>query len=545
MIKKSIYGFKRKNSQCSDHPAVLFEILPFKPNKDLFFKEVQFAHLLCDNRTRYAATQAPREFLFDAGCLIILSIILLNTLRPLDLPRQIATAGWMKAQSWRFYLAAVLVGTLAGLAGAAFHALIDLAIASRPALQHWFTAWSVVPGWLPLMVFCAMALTGALWIVRRFAPETAGSGIQEVEIILTDGRQLRWRRVLPVKFFAGLLAIGSGLVLGREGPTVHMGAAFGQMITDGFNRNRSHGKALISAGAAAGLAAAFNAPLAAIIFVTEELREQFEYRFATIQAVILASAVAVIVSGSILGQGPALPISIPDLSPVPVRELPWFLLLGVLIGGIGVLFNQLLLRSVHAVRTLASWQHYLFVGLLGLALGALLWHLPIATGGGESLVESLLQQHPSLWLLLILLGLRLLTTVTSYSIGLPGGIFAPMLALGTLLGAAFAGLMTHLIPDLALQPSLFAIAAMGALFAATVRAPLTGIILVIELTGALPLALPIILTCLTATFTAEALGGRPIYSQLVDLKEQPPMRKPLHWLVLLCILTCAFIAMHP
>lgn len=425
---------------------------------------------------------------------------------------------------WRLYIAASVVGALAGLVGAGFHALLEQGADGRGAI-HAHLESLPVPGWLLLMVAGALVLLLALWLVRRFAPETAGSGVQEVEAILAGERSLRWQRVLPVKFVAGTLAVGSGLVLGREGPTIHMGAALGQMTSERLGLRPGDNRALIAAGAAAGLATAFNAPLASIVFVTEELREHFEYRFATIQSVILACSASVIVSGWLLGQGPDMPM--PKIGQVPLTTAPLFLILGLLIGILGVLFNRLILGSVSAFRGLGGAKSYVVTALAGALLGALLWFAPATVGGGEHLVESLLHGHPGLLFLLGLLAVRLLTTVGSYGLGLPGGIFAPMLALGTICGAAFAALVTAAAPAMALEPAVFAIAAMGALFAATVRAPLTGIILVIELTSAETLALPIILTCLTATFTAEGLGGRPIYSALLGLPSKPAPKRPV------------------
>ncbi|SDW44489.1 H(+)/Cl(-) exchange transporter ClcA [Thiocapsa roseopersicina] len=440
---------------------------------------------------------------------------------------------------WPLYLTAALVGGLAGLVGAVFHAVLDQAGEGRDALRALLET-APVPGWLVLAVLGALVLVAALWMVRRFAPEAAGSGIQEVEAILAGQRTLRWRRVLPVKFVAGALAVGSGLVLGREGPTVHMGAAIGQMASERMALDDRNRRSLIAAGAAAGLAAAFNAPLAAIVFVTEELREHFEYSFASIQSVILACCAAVVVSGWILGQGPDLPV--PNLDMAPLTALPLFVILGLLIGALGVGFNRVLLGSVRSFRALRPNQAYPGAVVVGMVLGALLWVAPDTVGGGEALVESLPGAHPALLVLLGLLAVRLLTTVGSYGIGLPGGIFAPLLALGTIAGAAFSELVAIAAPSLALEPGVFAVAAMGALFAATVRAPLTGIILVIELTGAQMLALPIILTCLTATFTAEAMGGRPIYSLLLGLSERRAPRAPVRRILAAGLILAALVA---
>jgi len=444
---------------------------------------------------------------------------------------------------WRLYLAATLVGVLAGLVGAAFHALLDAGADERAAIHAQLSGFPF-PGWLILMGLGALVLVSALWLVRRFAPETAGSGVQEVEAILAGDRSLRWRRVLPVKFVAGTLAVGSGLVLGREGPTIHMGAALGQMAGERFGLRPGDHRALIAAGAAGGLATAFNAPLASIVFVTEELREHFEYRFETIQSVVLACCAAVVVSGWLLGQGPDMPM--PALPQAPLATAPLFLILGLLIGVLGVLFNRLVVGSVQAFRALGGRRGdcgaYLASAFSGALLGGLLWFAPATVGGGEHMIESLLHGHPGLLFLLGLLAVRLLTTVGSYGLGLPGGIFAPMLALGTLCGAAFAVLVAAMMPALALEPAVFAVAAMGALFAATVRAPITGIILVIELTGAQTLALPIILTCLSATFTAEGLGGRPIYSDLLGLSKRTPPRKPVRRIAIGAAILAAFIA---
>lgn len=411
------------------------------------------------------------------------------------------------------YVMATLVGVFTGIVAAAFHLILDHAHSGRDLLLTLLQD-APVPGWLLVMLSGAVMVTLSLWMVRRFAPEAAGSGIPQVEGTLAGLMKLSWRRVLPVKFVAGTLSIGSGLVLGREGPSIHMGAALGKMLSDLGKLGKHNTKILIASGAGAGLAAAFNAPLAAMLFVTEEMREEFDYSFVSLQSVMLASCIAVVVNDWWLGQGPVLPLYHTSLA--PLTELPLYLLLGITVGLMGVLFNRMLLGSVAFFSRLCQ-SHWILVGIgVGATVGALVWFLPRTVSGGEHLVHRLLSGDWSLLVIMSLLALRTFTTVASYGCGVAGGIFAPMLALGTLCGVAFGSVVSQWHPGIDSTPEMFAVAAMGALFAATVRAPLTGIVLVAELTSAYDSILIIALTCLSATFTAEALGGRPVYRLLLE-----------------------------
>ncbi len=410
----------------------------------------------------------------------------------------------------KLYFLAALVGFVAGLFAAAFHYSLDQLILFRGAL-HGGLEGSWLPGWLLMTVAGALLVCLSLYLVRRYAPETAGSGIPQVELALGGTDRLRWRRVLPVKFIASIIAMAPGLVLGREGPTIHIGAACGQMIAEKARLGSHQLKTLLAAGAAAGLGAAFNAPLAGIMLVTEEMRQEFEYNFVSLQSIILASCVAVVVSEWWLGQGPQLEVAALPLA--PLAELPLFLLLGVVVGAFGVLFNRCLMLSLGGAR-LRAGHLYLAAAAVGVILGNLMWFFPAAAGGGEAVLSQVLNQPWTLILLLQLLFVRTIASLASYGTGVPGGIFAPLLALGTLLGVTFSFLVSAVLPGLDSSAGMFAVAAMGALFAATVRAPLTGIVLVVELTGAYGSLLTIILTCLMATFTAQFLNGKPIYHEL-------------------------------
>jgi CIC family chloride channel protein len=186
---------------------------------------------------------------------------------------------------------AVLVGLVAGLVGALFRLLVLDARQERLALFAWLGSRDVA-SLLASVALPALGLSAALFLVRRFAPEASGSGVQEIEGALDGVRELRWRRVIPAKFAGGLLALGGGLVLGREGPTIQIGGNVGQMIGESFRLPTAVQRTLVAAGAGAGLAAAFNAPLAGVLFVLEEMRPQFKYTFTSVQAVVIACAVA-------------------------------------------------------------------------------------------------------------------------------------------------------------------------------------------------------------------------------------------------------------
>ncbi|UPQ89968.1 H(+)/Cl(-) exchange transporter ClcA [Vibrio sinaloensis] len=425
---------------------------------------------------------------------------------------------------------ALIVGVLAGLVGTYFDIAVHFVSETR---TEWLKSeiGAILPLWLAaFLISAALAFVG-YFLVHRFAPEAAGSGIPEIEGAMDGIRPVRWWRVLPVKFIGGMGALGSGMVLGREGPTVQMGGAIGRMVTDIFRiKSDDTRHSLLASGAAGGLAAAFNAPLAGIMFVVEEMRPQFRYSLISIRAVIISAVSANIVFRSINGQDAV--ITMPQY---PAPELPtlWlFLLLGALFGIFGVVFNQLvtLAQDLFVKLHRHDRKRYLFIGsILGGCFGLMLIYFPEVTGGGISLIPTITNGGYSATLLLMLFVARIATTMICFGSGAPGGIFAPMLALGTLFGYAFALIAKGLLPELDITPGMFAIAGMGALFAATVRAPITGILLVIEMTNNYYLILPLIITSLGAVIFAQMLGGQPIYSQLLHrtLKNEKLRQKDL------------------
>jgi len=412
-------------------------------------------------------------------------------------------------------LLAAVVGTLAGLVGIAFEKAVNAVISWRVGI---LTGWtdSALDWPLAFVLSGLLAMVG-YFLVRKFAPEAGGSGIPEIEGALEELRPVRWWRVLPVKFIGGMGTLGAGMVLGREGPTVQLGGNVGRMVVDIFRLKSAEGRhTLLATGAAAGLSAAFNAPLAGILFIIEEMRPQFRYNLVSIKAVFTGVIMSSIVFRIFNGEGAV--IEVGKLTNAPVNTLWLYLVLGMIFGVVGPLFNTLVLRTQDMFQRIHGGNVTKWVlvgGLIGGLCGILGLIEPEAAGGGFGLIPLAAAGHYSVGLLLFLFVARTITTLLCFSSGAPGGIFAPMLALGTLLGTAFGMAAAANFPGYHLEAGTFAIAGMGALLAASVRAPLTGIVLVLEMTDNYQLILPMIITCLGATLLAQFLGGKPLYSTIL------------------------------
>ncbi len=412
---------------------------------------------------------------------------------------------------------AVVVGLVAGFIASCFRMALQRCELGRIG---WIQGLS--PAWgLAAALGCGALGSGiGLWLVRRFSPETAGSGIPQLKSVVTGEDQLHWKRVLPVKFLAGIAGIGGGLTLGREGPTVQMGGATGLMVSTWFRVKRGEGerKALISAGAAAGLAAAFNAPLAGLIFALEELNGNFTP--VVFVAAFLAAVTADIVCRVVTGETPVFML---HGAPAPsLHALPVAALLGVVAGFGGVIFNRSLLASLSLFDRLRRFPPFAVGAGAGLVVGLAAWIYPGMSGSGAILSERALAGEIAVRWVLALLAARFVLTMVSYGSGAAGGIFAPLLVLGSLGGLAVGAAAHAVAPGWAEYPQTFAVIGMGALFTAIVRAPLTGIVLMIELTGKYDFMLPLLVSSLVAYGIAEAMGDTPIYEALRERGRRSP-----------------------
>lgn len=409
----------------------------------------------------------------------------------------------------RLFCEGALVGIGVGIVVALFRWLLGLTEIYLPILFDWM-AKSFPVGFFGWGIFLVLVA----WILARFlAIESliSGSGIPQVKAILLGRIRMNAQRVLALKFVGGVLGIGVGMSLGREGPSVQLGACVGQWFSRLRLRPRSEERFLLTAGSGAGLAAAFNAPLAGVIFCLEELTKSFSplVLMATVAASVSSSAVA----GWALGLAPVFHIK--ALPSLPMSHYVLLLPLGIFVGVLGVLFNHVLEATLDAYQKFPAQGAAKFLMPLFLSFG-LAFVLPEVLGGGSALVDTLLRKEFALPFLLLLLVAKFAFTMICFGSGVPGGIFLPMLVLGALSGAVFSKLTAMAgIIDPALMVS-FIVYGMAAYFAAVVKAPITGSVLIMEMTGSFHHMLALIFVSITAYLTADVLKGAPVYDMLLE-----------------------------
>ncbi len=415
----------------------------------------------------------------------------------------------------RLFPHALAVGLLTGLLAVAFRMCLEHGEDLRTQLIEWSSSAS---GWgLGSLIILGCLIVGvALTLVLALCPEASGSGIPHLRLVLRDNGNLRWWRVIPVKFASGLLAITGGLCLGREGPTIQMGAALGSMWGESHLGKGADRRSLLVTGASAGLAAAFNAPMAGILFAIEELH--INIPDSAFSAAMISCVSADLLARCILGQTPVLQSTLTQIP--PLQSLPFFLVLGILGGGLAWAFNNSLVFATRRLAFRSVTANAIKIVLAGTILASVGWFYPALLGGGIALSNRALAGDGTLvWLLTIFL-LRFVMSIGSYAIGTAGGIFAPLLVLGGLLGLTVGELSQMLFPSAVPEPTAFAVVGMAAAFAGVVRCPLTGIVLIIEMTGHYELVLPLMVASFTAAITADELHVAPVYDALLESQLQ-------------------------
>jgi len=417
-------------------------------------------------------------------------------------------------ENQKLHLLTFLIGGSCGLAAVVFHWLLE---ACQNTMIYRAAAFNGPWRWPLLLLIPALGGLVAGAGLYFFAPEARGSGIPQVKtaFVLEGGRIPA--RVIVAKMLLPAINIGSGASLGREGPTVQICAAIASFLGRVFDLSRESLRSLVPVGAAAGLAAAFNTPIAAVTFTLEEILGDTAAK--PLGSIVVASVIASVVERSILGEHPL--FSVPAYRLNGVGELPFYVLLGIVSGLAAVAFNVSLLRLrawFSTQRRVPVWATPAAGGLVLGALGMsalLLTGSPSIFGVGYQQLAIGLQGGMALKLLLILGVFKLAATVVSYASGSSGGIFGPALYIGGMLGGVIGALASFALGSAHTQPGAFVLVGMGAVFAGIVRAPITSIVIIFEMTNNYSVILPLMAANITSYALARRLSPTPIYDALL------------------------------
>ena len=400
-----------------------------------------------------------------------------------------------------FLILALVIGALTGLAVVAFILLTE-----RMGMRLYPVGGAP---WRRLL-FPIVGSLGIGYLLFRYFPYARGSGVPQTKAALfaREGR-ITLRTVLG-KFFCTSATLASGIPLGREGPSVQVGAGIASVLGRFLGLRPEKVKALLPVGAAAAIAAAFNTPLAAVLFSLEEIVG--DLHAPVLGSVVLASATSWVVLRLLLGNNPL--FKVPQYQLVHPLEFAIYALLGIAGGLVSVAFTKLLLGMRE--RFLRFPQETLWLQPLagGLLVGLMGWFVPQVLGVGYGYVGDALNGTMALKLMLVLVVLKLLAVTTSYASGNAGGIFGPSLFIGAMLGGAVGTGAHHLFPAYTATPGAYALVGMGAVFAGIVRAPMTSVLMIFEMTQDYAVIVPLMIANLVSLFISSRLQRQPIYEAL-------------------------------
>ncbi len=406
---------------------------------------------------------------------------------------------------WNVALKGIIAGSAAGLTSVLYRMMIETCSDASQEIYAFLIE-------NPIMIFLWIAAIGLVgyaigWLVRK-EPMASGSGIPQVEGVLIYGLKMRSYLIIAVRFIGGALGSLFGLSVGREGPSIQIGAAAGEAVTKFGVKSKLEKNMIITGGAAAGLSAAFSAPISGMVFALEEVHRSFSPYILLVAA--SASLTADIISNIIFGLKPVLDfVQIPEL---PVNLYIWLLPAAVVFGLSGSLMNKLLLWVQSLYKKLPWYFRISAALLIALPFGLF---LPQVLGGGSNLIQLAESTTNIFGFMMLLFVCKIIFTSTSFGSGVPGGIFMPILAVGALSGCLFGmaasnfGLPIHYIPT-------FAVCGMAGAFASSVKAPVTGILLTAEMTGSMVLLLPVGICVYVAMLLSDMLKVKPIYEELLE-----------------------------
>lgn len=415
----------------------------------------------------------------------------------------------------RLLVLAVLVGLGAGFGAVLFRFMISgltrLFSGQADYSEAGHAAHPAVPWLGPWFVLLVPVLAGLLYgpLVHRFAPEARGHGVPEVMLaIARKGGRIR-PQVAIVKSLASALCIAGGGSVGREGPVVQIGSALGSTVAQAARLGERRIRLLVACGAAGGIAATFNAPLAGVFFAMELILGQWAAE--SFGMVVVSSVTASVVGRAVLGNDPFL--ILPGFRVDHLVQYPLFAVLGVLAGLFGVGFS----RALYAIEDCCDWlwrgPEWLRPGVGGLVLGVVLLVLPQMYGVGYPVLGNAVEGKYTIAFLCVLLLGKVFACSLTIGIGGSGGVFAPSLFCGAMLGAAFGAVAHLMAPGTVGSPGAYALVGMGALFAGAARAPITAVVILFELTGEYTIILPLMLAIVLATGISHLVSHDTVYTR--------------------------------
>ncbi len=408
--------------------------------------------------------------------------------------------------NYQLIIESILVGALASLGAVGYRFLLTYA----SDLSVWMYSQRHALAIVASLVFLIAAAKLTAWLLS-YAPYSGGSGIPQVMGEFSGLMKMRSLRIIVSKYLGGLLSMIAGMSLGREGPSIQIGAAMGKWTSKKLGEDLTRERLLITAGAAAGLAAAFNAPIAATLFVLEEVHKNIGTQI--LLPAFIASLTSDYLSKLAFGMTPSFHIEVVNV--LPSNQYLHLIGLGILCALVGWAFvSGLLGFQTLAKKYLPKMELRVLVGFV--IAGVVGYFLTILTGSGHDLVETLLESPASLNFLLALLLGKLIFTCLSYDSGVPGGIFLPVLVLGSLTGMIYFQLVQALGMDVTAFWQNFVIFGMTGILTAVVRSPITSILLVSEMTGSLSHILSISIVAAVAYLLMEWLDIEPIYESLYE-----------------------------
>ncbi|WP_201774782.1 chloride channel protein [Demequina salsinemoris] len=447
---------------------------------------------------------------------------------PAPLPQR-ALAWLRRSENSALIALALVVGAAAGFGAIAFRWLIQTftLIFSGHSDYSAVTDHAANP-WVPWLggffVVLAPAVGGLIYgpIIHRWAREARGHGVPEVMYAISKRGGRIPVKVALVKALASAITIGSGGSVGREGPIVQIGSALGSSLARAVRLNESQVRLLVACGAAGGIAATFNAPIAGVFFAMELLLVNFAAR--TFAAVVLSSVTASVIARAVLGDEAFLVL--PEFHVSNVGEYALYVVLGVLAAFVAMGFTKALYWFEDMADKIWKGPEWLRPGVGGLLLGLLLLFIPQMYGVGYPVLENAVTGEYVIGFLIVLLVAKVVATSLTIAIGGSGGVFAPSLFLGAMLGAAFGQTVAWLVPDAGITPGAYALVGMAAVFGGASRAPITAVIILFELTGEYTIILPLLLAVVVSTMITSHLSKDSIYTAKlrrrgVDLTRRP------------------------